>query len=356
MKPKILFILKHRENAYGGEPDPYSKTMSSGLLNSASYICQALNQGYDTNLVEAIDNNDIDREVTRFRPDIVVIEAYWVVPEKFEVLTKFHPSVKWIIRNHSNAPFLANEGMAYGWTTEYVKYPNVWVSSNHPAAQQEFMDLLRVIYDVKGGEQYQKAVFTPNYYPVPDTIPQYRPYAGRGTIDVGCFGAIRPLKNQMIQALAAIEWSRQNGKYLRFHMNGGRIEDNGDPIAKNLRTLFSGIQTATLVEHPWLSKDDFLKLVATMDLGLQVSFSETFNIVAADFVTRGVSIVVSSEIGWVDHRFHAKPTSVESICDAMTRALSRHAWVAKDQTVRLLQSHNAETLAAWDLAIGTVLG
>jgi len=34
-----------------------------------------------------------------------------------------------------------------------------------------------------------------------------------------------------------------------------------------------------------------------MDICMQVSFSETFNIVAADCIASGVPVIVSSEIG-----------------------------------------------------------
>jgi hypothetical protein len=346
-KPSVLFILKYRENSYDLD-QATTKVLSSGLCNSATYVCNMLTaQGYTSNLVHVIDNNSIDAEVTKYKPDIVIIEAYWVVPSKFEILTKLHPTVKWIIRNHSNAPFLANEGIAYEWTLEYMSYPNVWASSNHYLAQQEFVNLLKVVFDTKGGTAYQKVVYLPNYYPLPSEVTYDPTYSGRSTIDIGCFGAIRPLKNQMIQAIAAIEWSRQNGKFLRFHINGGRIEGNGDPILKNIRALFTRIQNAQLVEHNWLPRDEFLSLVSTMDLGMQVSFSETFNIVAADFVSKGVPIVVSKEIDWVDPRFQADPNSVDDIIATMTPALAFRTWFPEDKTVVLLNNYNQSTIKSW---------
>src|SRR5258708_5787161 len=69
---------------------------------------------------EADDNNDIDRIVTRHKPTVVVIEAFWVVPSKFDVLKRLHPHVHWIVRNHSEAPFLAGEGIAMQWTAGYL--------------------------------------------------------------------------------------------------------------------------------------------------------------------------------------------------------------------------------------------
>jgi hypothetical protein len=71
--------------------------------------------GVDSTIIEVIDNNGIDREVTKYKPTHVIIEALWVIPSKFEILTKLHPNVKWIIRLHSEIPFLANEGIAMEW-------------------------------------------------------------------------------------------------------------------------------------------------------------------------------------------------------------------------------------------------
>ena len=108
---KILFILKHRENPYNsGSSDNYSYSsslLSSGLYNSANFVCEMLNDsGVEAIMEHAIDNNCIDRLVTKHKPTHVIIEAYWVVPEKLNILTQLHPQVKWIIRNHSELPFL----------------------------------------------------------------------------------------------------------------------------------------------------------------------------------------------------------------------------------------------------------
>jgi hypothetical protein len=355
-KPKVLFVLKYRENSYDNNVELTSGILlSSGLFNSATYVNNMLvEHGYDSHLVHVQDNNFIDSEVTKYKPDIVIIEAYWVVPEKFDVLNKLHPNVKWIIRNHSNTPFLVNEGIAFNWTLEYVKRENVWVSSNHYYSQQEFVNLLKVVYDTKVTKKFNKTVYLPNFYPIPDEI-NYFTYEDRSSIDIGCFGAIRPLKNQMIQAIAAIEWCRRNGKFLRFHINGGRIEGNGDPIIKNIRALFSTIQNAQLVEHPWLPRDAFLNLVSTMDLGMQVSYTETFNIVAADFFSQGVPMVVSSEIEWVDSRLHANPNSVDDIVAVIDKAL-KPSWFPVDRTRSNLQNYNNNSIQYWREGLNKVRG
>ena len=44
---------------------------------------------------------------------------------------------------------------------------------------------------------------------------------------------------------------------------------------------------------------EFIYLVSKMDIGLQVSLSETYNIVTADFVNQEVPVITSKEIPFV---------------------------------------------------------
>ena len=303
---KVLFILKKRQTSHTG----YT-SVSSGLLNSAKFVSDMLNKnGIESHLVEVNDNNCIDREVTKFKPTHVIIEALWVVPQKFEVLTKLHPNVQWIIRLHSDISFLANEGIAIEWIYEYLKYDNVKVSSNDSETNFNFELLTN-----------REFVYLPNYYPVgffnrnkpkPDT---------KKVINVGCFGAVRPLKNQLIQAVAAIDYADTYGKKLKFHINTQRIEGRGEPVLKNLRALFENNPKHELVEHGWLSHDEFIDLVQTMDIGLQVSFTETFNIVSADFVNNNIPVVTSNEVEWVSPIYFANPSKANSIVSRMRRAI-----------------------------------
>jgi hypothetical protein len=362
MTTRILFILKYREVTQD-KNDTWApkKGLSSGLLNSASFVNSML-QSFNkddivSDIIQVYDNNDIDREVTKFKPDIVIIEAYWVVSTKFEVLTKLHPNVKWIIRNHSNVPFLANEGIAFGWTLEYVKFPKVYVSCNHMDALIDIRNLVRSAFpDWTNDYVDEKIVFLPNYYPIAQNIEKKIYDSSLPEINIGCFGAIRPLKNHMIQALAAIEWARTHKKHLKFHINGNRLEGNGAPILKNIRETFARLPNAELIEHEWLDHPQFLELVSTMDLGLQVSVTETFNIVCADFISQGVPVVASREVHWVDERLHVTNiTSSLSIIEVMDLALASSTWKsAPEKSVEKLAHHSERAKIQWYHALKNI--
>jgi len=135
----------------------------------------------------------------------------------------------------------------------------------------------------------------------------------KDTINIAVFGAIRPLKNHLIQAISAIQFANEEGLKLYFHINGTRIENNGDPVLKNLRELFEGQEKHELVEHCWMEHDKFVELLQSMDICMQVSFSETYNIVTADAVNGLVPVVVSPELRWVFGLFKANPVDSNNI-------------------------------------------
>jgi hypothetical protein len=55
-----------------------------------------------------------------------------------------------------------------------------------------------------------------------------------------------------------------------------------------------------------------------MDCALQVSFTETFNIVAADCVSVGLPIVGSDQIPWLSSLSWAQPTDSNDIVNKLT--------------------------------------
>lgn len=248
--------------------------------------------GVPSKLVDVVDNNDIDREVTLFKPTMVIIEALWVVPEKFDVLRKLHPNVKWVVRLHSKLPFLSGEGNAMDWVFRCAEKENVYIGVN---SKELDYDLNRVI-------PASKILYLPNVYAFPNETLYSRSTSAStdDCIHIGGFGAIRPLKNQLMQAFAALTYANKVNKKLRYYINVGRVEGyQAKSILKNIRDLFAKFPEHQLVEVGWLEHKDFIQLVRQMDLGLQLSYSETFNIVTADFVSNYIPVVVGAEIDWI---------------------------------------------------------
>ena len=404
-KPKLLFILKKRQKL-----DTKSEIyvgLSTGLYNSVKFIHDMLGDiGSDiieSKMYIANDNNDIDREVTKYKPTHVIIEALWVVPDKFKILEKLHPRVKWIIRLHSELPFIAGEGIAMKLIGDYCKYKNVIIACNAPRMLEEIRFYVSCILNIKNFNINNKVIYLPNYYPkdyktktfrfndynnynnyinnininnineeinikenmnnenmnnenknnkrtfksrflncfkksnniyIINNKEEQKENEGReknekeevknnteenNIINIGCFGAVRPLKNHLIQAFSAIKFANSINKKLYFHINCDRHEMNGLPAYHNLVGLFDQLSESghKLVLHEWCDHDEFLLLCSKMDIGLQVSFTETFNIVSADLITMGVPIVASNELPWVSELYSSNPVDSSSIYDKL---------------------------------------
>jgi hypothetical protein len=194
------------------------------------------------------------------------------------------------------------------WIREYCRlnFPNLHIAPN----TEELTDQLSDVF-------HGNFVYLPNVYNCRSFHRSEKDKDWR--LNIGCFGAIRPMKNTFQQAIAAIEFANLQGRTLRFHINATRVEQGGENVLKNIRSLFKG-SPHELIEHPWLSHPEFLKLISEMDLGTQVSFSESFNIVTADFVNAGVPIVASKDIEWMPWLLKADPADPDDILRKMWMA------------------------------------
>lgn len=302
---RSLFLLKRRED-YSQDPS-YSSSyqIATGMYNSAKFVVDELvAAGRDAKVVLVVDGNDIDREVTNYDPTHIFIEGLWVTPAKFQELLAIgrHRSRNWHVRIHSEIPFIATEGVAFDWIPQYLDL-GVRVAPNSPRAHEQVKWLA-----TKMGKSEDLVPLLPNMYPVDFAsypMPSLDP--NRQAIDIAIFGAFRPMKNHLQQAFVALRYAEMIGKPLRLHVNE-RYDAGGGGPAKNLEKLLEAAG-AELVKHGWEDRDTFLASLSQVDVLLQISMSETFNIVAADATLVGTPILVSKEISWA-YPTYADPQSV----------------------------------------------
>ena len=361
---RVLFVLRWRIVPYYGSSwgwmeqgtvaDPSAKLLSHGLNNSCRFVVDMLNEaGVEAKLVQVADDNDIWKEIVAYDPTLVVIEAYWMRPKKLADLNARFPGLPIVIRGHSSTPFLAEDSIGFPWAVAYLAAGGS-VGQNDRRHVEEMRFLARDLFRLDHEEARLRVPLLPNVYPhrAPVVVKQPIP----GEIDIGCFGAIRSLKNHVGQAIAAMMFAREVGRYLRFHINGDRLERGGQAVSAALDALFDAAPNAELVRHPWIpTHDDFLELIASMDMVTQVSFAETFNIVAADAASQGVPLVGSAEIPWLAHESIADPTSTHDIARVM-----RHVWDRRgidsllDPNRRGLQHFCVESRRSWLDYLGEV--
>ena len=333
-------------NGDGGYVEGMPWANNSGLFNSCAFVVDMLNaSGVGARLVQIGDPKELAGKIAACGATDVVVEALFISPAQLREVAQKFPAVRFVVRLHSEIPFLVVEGRAMEWLHDYLLSPSISLAANTLRATLDIRAVV-VSYFPHWDQPTlaHRVEFLPNYYPMPAALPRIpSPF---GVLNVGCLGAIRPLKNQMLQAIAALSVARQLGKRLRFHVNASRVEQaGGTPILRNLKSLLTNAVNAELVTEDWLPRSEFLSLCRRMDIGMQVSLSETFNLVTADFVTNDVPVVVSPEMPWTDPRVQAQPTQTADIIGKMLIALRAESIILKNR-LGLLQ-YDERSRATW---------
>jgi glycosyltransferase involved in cell wall biosynthesis len=224
----------------------------------------------------------------------VVICAPWITPLDLEAILKHFPKIQFAVQSHANVGALHGDYRGAGNFRNYIdltfSYPNLHVAGN----SLRFVEWLDLVYDADG-------LFLPNLYPA-----EYREkeiHSGPG-LDIGLFGAVRNEKNFVTAVAAALAIQKELDAPVTLHMSEG-----GDTTSKNvlntIRQLAEGVPGFDIWRHRWLPWDKFKNLVARMDLLLQPSYSESFNMITADGIAEGVPSVVSHAITWVPRNWKA---------------------------------------------------
>jgi hypothetical protein len=315
-----LFILK-QNTSYGGydytatpsTPSTTNLQAASGMWNSAKMVVDFLQSlGVSAQAEIVFDGNAIDGRVTELNPDVVFIEGLWASPTKMNELLQIprHQPRQWIVRIHSDLPFLATEGVAFSWIKQYIDL-GVKVAPNSQRLYRELKVLFKMMgYSDEAISEY--LIYLPNCYPTDFPAIQPMDLQNKDTLDIACFGAVRVLKNHVMQAFIAMEFAKKNNKKLRWHFND-RVGSGGQGPYNNMIALMSNIPDVELVPHEWESRDDFMESLSEIDILMQLSMSETMNIVAADATFAGKPILVSSEISWAHPLFGDVNNSEENL-------------------------------------------
>jgi glycosyltransferase involved in cell wall biosynthesis len=253
-------------------------------------------------------------------------------------LTLQNPDLEIAVVSHSNIGFLqadprAIELLRQGSELEQA-CPNFHIAAN----SQRFQTWWQATYGTA-------MTLLPNMYPLGPA--RSRPMWQRGTLRMGCFCAIRPYKNVLTAAAAALEvGQRLRVTDLEFWISGGRREGGGQTIFAAIQQMYLNVPRAKVVERNWQSWPQFLATVGSMDLLLQPSYTEGFNMVTADGIAQGVASVVSDAIAWAPRNWQAATDDASDIANKAVGLL--HDPTAVQEGVAALEVHNAMALILWE--------
>lgn len=264
----------------------------------------------------------------------VIVMAPWLSPLDLEALLKFFPEIVFTVQSHCNVGGLHGDVRGIGNFRQYVdllfSYANLRVAGN----SKEFAEWASVAYDTE-------VVLLPNIYPVFEE--KYKT-SYSAVFRIGAFGAIRPEKNFITAAGAALAFQRLTDRPVQFHMTTGG-ETSGKDILQAILQMTDGVPGFQLIRHKWKDWHDFRKLVSSMDMLFQPSYTESFNLVTADGIAMGVPSVVSPAITWAPFEWKVDADNALGIAKKAVHILE-NPYVAQ-RGYWELEKHNREATKSW---------
>ncbi|TMQ02768.1 MAG: glycosyltransferase family 4 protein [Deltaproteobacteria bacterium] len=246
------------------------------------------------------------------RPTHVILAAPWIPTQDLAATAAEFPEVRFVVVSHSNVGFLAADPHAIRLLRETADLQlathNVFVGGN----SRKFTDWATEAWGVT-------AVCLPNLYCLTETFPEHDRRWQGGALRLGLFGANRPLKNFLSSAAAAVELARRLRVPVELLLSTGRNEGGNQ---RALDEMTEHIANLRVTRTGWLSWPGFRRLLRTVDLVFQVSYTETFNVVTADAIAEGVPVVASDAIDWVPRWWQARadePLDVARVAERLLR-------------------------------------
>jgi hypothetical protein len=273
----------------------------------------------------------------------VVISAPWLSTLDVTSMIEHFNGTQFAIISHSNVGFLQADPQGVRLFRQDVElarsHKNLRVGGN----SRKFVAWADEAYEAN-------SVYLPNLYPVkqrPHKTFQSTWLDTTEPLRIGAFGAVRVQKNIMSAAAAALVLREWTGVDTEFYLSTGREDESGGRVLLNaVRQMTGDIPGFTLIEKPWSPWGNFKELVGKMDLLINASYTESFNMVTADGVALGVPSVVSDAIEWAPEEWKAKSDDVLDIA-----ATGMNLLYANERErllgCKALHKHNEEGVTAW---------
>ncbi|MGA7411590.1 MAG: hypothetical protein WBW33_14005 [Bryobacteraceae bacterium] len=263
-------------------------------------------EGISTDVWPILSPADLDAKLAVAPVDHVIISAPWIPTPDLQELCTRYPNTQFAVNCHSNVGFLQADRNGVKLLREAMEL-ELGNSNFHLAGNsRRFCDWLTEAFGAP-------CAFLPNLYFLSEEQPwSSRVFTG-GTLRIGVFGATRPLKNLMSAAGAALEISRDLRVPLELWMSAGRAEGGGETVMAAVKEMLLNLPHVTLMLNGWQSWPKFRKVVSHMNLLLQPSYTESFNMVTADGIAEGVPSAVSRAIDWAPEYWKADVDDVLDI-------------------------------------------
>jgi glycosyltransferase involved in cell wall biosynthesis len=326
-KPKIAFIFKNFSKLLNNHP--YVIGLGIAIHNNAETLKQ---YGIEAETWGVVDPNDIDARIdenfdqTKRYPTFVIISAYWIPTRKLAELSFKYPEITFVVNSHSNISFMFADRNGIRLFEEGIVLQNTMPNRNILMAgnSRKFTKWASITFDTP-------VAFLPNLYNL-DGMKEihcdWGKHIERKKVKIGNFGATRILKGNLTACAASMEIGKKLDIHTEFWLNSGRI-DGGQSILNAINELTAGAKHFKVKYKEWAPWQQFRHFIGSMDVNMQMSLSESFNMVLADSLYNAVPAIASEVVEWFPENCIANVDDPDQIANLTIKMLNKPAHYVK---------------------------
>ena len=243
--------------------------------------------------------------IERNTPRVVVNCAMFIQAGRVENLARQFADVQWVTSCHSSQSDLARNP---SWLKHQFRFLDL--ARRRDNCHYALVDERTGFYDAFC---CPRLIHLNNCVPLPDVEPHRGPHDPPVVSLICEFRSLKNLPNQ----LTALALAR---KRARFRLLLAIKNDQEALVTAYARNVGLDPDVRT-----WQSWRDYRAMVAEeIDVGMQVSFTESFNFVALDHLLAGKPVVGSPAIRYLPGKWQANPDDPEDIAKRLVRMLTRY--------------------------------
>ena len=304
-------------------------------LNVAGYTTAKYlrSKGINAQAFAVRHNIDVVQTIEKYRFTHVVISAPWLTLFDLKSLVTAFPDIKFAVLSHSNIGFLQADPNAIELFRKYAEFADTVDNFTVGGNNKPFVEWFKSVYN-------ENCILLPNLYPVQRRLAK----VWDGTyLKIGAFGAIRPEKNFMTAAAAAMVIHSLLKVPMELHMSTGGDGCKSTTLPA-IEEMVKDVEGVKLVRHEWQHWDSFIQLIAEMDLLIQISYTESFNMITADGISVGVPSVVSEVIRWCPDDWKA---DTDDVIDVANVGMQLLGFPTGTEGSDALIQHNKTSVLYW---------
>lgn len=282
----------------------YEKIAAHPLVSHIGFGMAAINtakvlrrEGVSAEVWPALNAADLRNRLRIAPQKHVILSETLIAPDEMEALCRDFPQTRFAVNCHADIGFSQTDRKNETLIRKVIGLgvPNIRLAGS----SRQFCESVKAEFGAA-------CDYLPNLYWMQNNhrCPQ-RSFHG-GTLRIGMFGAVKPLKSLVSAAGAALQIARNLRAPLELWLSAGRAEGGGEAVLAAAREALQNAPDVKFVMSIWASWEKFRRTVGGMHLLLQPNCNEAFNIVTADGIAEGIPSVVSRATNWMPESWKAQ--------------------------------------------------